>query len=153
MIRELLRRLGKIRSPNCLFWGLAARKKFGGYLVLRESITPWTVTLFGHVVYRGKIPHVLWQSRDRKHMASFCPRDRPKSLGLRRLPMVLWFDGRVEWGDHASPKPFLPWSGSKRFLLLRVAALILLAAAVFLGGLAWWAWRIGRFVWWLWLEL
>lgn len=142
-------RLLKPRSPNCVFWALSAWWLLGGYILIRKSITPWRIVAGNRVLLEGSIPHFLWLSRDWKHCASYVPKARPKHLTLKSLPMVLWFDGRVSWGDRHSAKPITTQITSHHFLLLRVATLVFLIVAVIIGGVAFWAWRLLRLVWWL----
>lgn len=144
----ILLRIKRVRAPNCVFWAVAMWLEHGGYIMVRKSVTPWKVTLFGRVFFTGSIVHFVWASADHKRFASYVPKSRLPSLSLRELPRVLWFDGHVEWGDdsHQIGTSFLR-SGRRRFLLLRVAAIALTVLLILSAGLAWWAWRIAVFAW------
>jgi hypothetical protein len=67
--------------------------------------------------------------------------------------LVLAFRGRMKWGDHTTGNAYIH-GGPRRFLMLRAAIVVAIAAVMLLVTVGWWTWRIavvaGEIVAWAW---
>lgn len=137
------------RVGNCLLWLLAARKRLKDTgVIVRPSISRWHLGPIS-----GRIPHFLLRvNRGRfSHVVSFCPIVRPDRPTLAYIAL---FRGRMIWGDaHAPETQFDRLEGKPGYGMLKAGLIVGAALLMVLVWLGWWAWRIGRWIWWLVISL
>lgn len=122
---------------NCLLWALSAWWRLGGYILIRRS-------------RGGYYPHFLWTDRRdddvHRHIVSFVPATEAERARQVPLLLTLVFTGRMVWGDHTTGASYLR-GGPRRYLLLRAAALVVIATMMLGPLLAWLFWRLAALAW------